>query len=120
MFFNHLFYLLFLLFSLGQLGRISFFAQQINIYLYEGCFLLALVVLLGKYGLKPVRVAYKKFQVVYIFFFYLFISFLFSLTKYKPWENFVAALYFFRLVLYFLYFFYLSYHLTKYPDFEKK
>ena len=120
MFFNHLFYLLFLLFSLGQLGRISFFAQQINIYLYEGCFLLALVVLLGKYGLKPVRVAYKKFQVVYIFFFYLFISFLFSLAKYRPWENYVAALYFFRLLLYFLYFFYLSYHLIKYPDFEKK
>ena len=120
MFFNLLFYILFLFFSLGQLGRISFFAQQINIYLYEGCVLLALLVLLGKYRLKPVRNSLKKFPVIYIFFFFLLVSFLLGLTIYSPLENFIGILYFFRLALYFLYFFYLSYHLTKYPDFEKK
>ena len=114
-----IFYFTFFLFSIGQLGRISFFDQQINIYLYDLFVFSILLVLLQKYALRPVIDSFKKFSLVYIFFFFILVSFLLGLAKFKLLENFIGALYFIRLVLYFLYFFYLSYHNKKYPDFEK-
>src|SRR4030067_1748221 len=111
------FYLSFLLFSLGQLGRISFFGQQINFYLYEPFLLLVLFILFIKYGLKPIYYAINKFRILFIFLIYLLISFLIGTGKFTPFENFTGILYWFRLTFYFLYFIYLYFHLIKQPVF---
>ena len=108
-----LFYLTFFLFSFGQLGRISFSGQQVNIYLYEISQLLILAVLFIKYGFKPSKEFYKKFKVIYYFFGFLLTSFLVSINSFKPFENFVGFLYFFRLILYWTYWIYLTYWTDK-------
>ncbi len=105
-----LFYFTAFLFSLGQLGRISFFNQQINLYLYEITLTLSLLILFFKYRLEPIRQAWKKFKPIFLFLGILLASLLISCSKYNLFENFVASLYFFRLVLYFSYFFYLKRH----------
>lgn len=105
-----LFYLTVFLFSLGQLGRISFFNQQINIYLYEIALTLSLFILFLKYRFQPIKYAWKKFKPVFSFLFILLLSLLFDWQKYSLFNNIVGFLYFFRLVLYFSYFFYLKHH----------
>lgn len=114
-----LFYLTTFLFSFGQLGRISFFDQQINFYLYEIVLTLSLFLLLIKYRLKPVKDAWKKFKPLLFFLTILLISLLMNWLKYNLFENTVASLYFFRIALYFAYFFYLQYHLRKNKDFSQ-
>ena len=113
-----LFYLSFSLLSLGQLTRISFFGQQINIYLYEILAIFILLNFLLKYGLGPLSEYFKKFKFVYFLFLYLPFSFLILFGDFKALENFISLLYYLRLVLYFLYFFYLAYHLKKQLDFK--
>ena len=113
-----LFYLSFSLLSLGQLTRISFFGQQINIYLYEILAIFILLNFLLKYGLGPLSEYFKKFKFVYFLFLYLPFSFLLLFGDFKALENFISLLYYLRLVLYFLYFFYLTYHLKKQLDFK--
>jgi len=113
-----LFYLSFFLLSLGQLTRISFFGQQINIYLYEILAIFILLNFLLKYGLGPLSEYFKKFKFVYFLFLYLPFSFLILFGDFKALENFISLLYYLRLVLYFLYFFYLAYHLKKQLDFK--
>jgi len=113
-----LFYLSFSLLSLGQLTRISFFGQQINIYLYEILAIFILLNFLIKYGLGPLSEYFKKFKFVYFLFLYLPFSFLLLFGDFKALENFISLLYYLRLVLYFLYFFYLTYHLKKQLDFK--
>ena len=113
-----LFYLSFSLLSLGQLTRISFFGQQINIYLYEILAIFILLNFLLKYGLGPLSEYFKKFKFVYFLFLYLPFSFLLLFGDFKALENFISLLYYLRLVLYFLYFFYLAYHLKKQLDFK--
>ncbi|MEK7523387.1 MAG: O-antigen ligase family protein [Patescibacteria group bacterium] len=105
-----LFYLTAFLFSFGQLGRISFFSQQVNFYLYEVVLTLSLFLLFFKYRFKPIKEAWKKFKPIFFFLAVLLISLLIDWSKYSSFENTVASLYFFRLVLYFSYFFYLKYH----------
>ena len=105
-----LFYITAFLFSLGQLGRISFFDQQINFYLYEVTLTLSLLILFFKYRLLPVKEAWKKFRPVFFFLGILLISLLINWFNYDLFENTVAALYFLRLILYLFYFFYLKYH----------
>ncbi len=106
---NILFYLTAFLFSFGQLGRVSFFDQQVNFYLYEIILTLSLSLLFFKYRLKPIKEAWKKFKPLFFFLIILLISLLIDWTKYSLFENTVASLYFFRLLLYFFYFFYLKY-----------
>ena len=105
-----LFYLTVFLFSFGQLGRISFFNQQINFYLYEVVLTLSLSILFLKYRFQPIKVAWKKYKPIFFFLFILLLSLLFDWQKYSFFNNIVGFLYFFRLVLYFFYFFYLKYH----------
>lgn len=114
-----LFYLTAFLFSLGQLGRISFFSQQINFYLYEVVLTLSLFLLFFKYRFKPIKKAWKDFKPVFFFLIVLLVSLLIDWLKYNLFENIIASLYFFRLILYFSYFFYLQYHLKKNKDFSK-
>ncbi len=116
---KYLFYLTFFLFSFGQLGRISFFDQQINIYLYEGLVLLVGLVLLLRYGLQPIKDSLKKFWLVHLFLLFLFLSFLFGARNFKHFENFVGLLYLLRLLLYFGYFFYLWHLVKRQPQFGK-
>lgn len=106
-----LFYLTAFLFSLGQLGRVSFFNQQINFYLYEVVLLLTLFFLFLKYRLNPIKIAWKKHKSIFLFIFILLLSLLVNLQSFTLFQNIVGLLYFFRLLLYFLYFFYLSHHL---------
>src|SRR3989344_2342656 len=96
---NLLLYLTIFLFSLGQIGRISFFGQQINLYLYEILVLSGLMVLLGKYRLKPLTDSFKEYRLAYIFFIWLALSFLIGISQYKAIENFVGFLYLVRIVL---------------------
>lgn len=105
-----LFYLTAFLFSLGQLGRVSFFNQQVNFYLYEVVLLVTLFFLFLKYQLNPMKIAWKKHKSIFLFIFILFLSLLFNLQNFNLFQNIVGFLYFFRLVLYFLYFFYVGYH----------
>ncbi|OGK17358.1 hypothetical protein A2774_04125 [Candidatus Roizmanbacteria bacterium RIFCSPHIGHO2_01_FULL_39_12c] len=100
---NLLLYLTIFLFSLGQIGRISFFGQQINLYLYEILVLSGLMVLLGKYRLKPLTDSFKEYRLAYIFFIWLALSFLIGISQYKAIENFVGFLYLVRIVLYWTY-----------------
>ena len=117
---NIIFYLTVLLFSFGQLGRVSFFDQQVNFYLYEVVLILSLFLLFFKYRLKPIKEAWKKFKPLFFFLFILLISLLIDWSKYNSFENTVAFLYFFRLILYFsTYFFYFRYHVKIDKKFSK-
>src|SRR3989339_1330019 len=106
-----LFYLTAFLFSLGQLGRVSFFNQQVNYYLYEIILTLSLFVLFLRYRFQPIKEAWKKYRPVFLFLFILLLSLLFDLPKYNLFSNIVGSLYLFRLFLYFLFFFYFRYYL---------
>lgn len=109
-----LFYLTAFLFSLGQLGRISFFNQQINFYLYEVVLILNLLVLIFlRYRFQPIKEAWEKNKPIFFFMFILLLSLLIGWQEYNLFNNIVGALYFSRLLLYFLYFFYLKYHSQK-------
>ena len=110
-----IFYLASLLFSLGQLGRISLSNNQINFYLYEVFLVLVFFCLLVKLKLSPLRSAYKKYKIVFIFFLWLLFTNLFGITSFSFQENIVSLLYLLRLIFYPLFFLYLS-HLNLKKD----
>lgn len=114
-----LFYLTALLFSLGQLARVSFYNQQVNFYLYEVLMVMTLFALFFKYGFKLLRFSWEKFKPVFVFLGILLVSLIIGFTKYSLFQNAVGFLYWYRLHIYFLYFFYLSYHLKNNKDFYK-
>jgi O-antigen ligase len=114
-----LFYLTTFLFSLGQLGRISFFGQQINFYLYEVTLILSLLMLFLKYRFLPIKESWKQHKPIFIFFSVLLMSLLIDWTKYNLFQNIVGFLYLYRLHLYFVYFFYLHYHIKSNNNFSK-
>lgn len=114
-----LFYLTAFLFSLGQLGRISFFDQQVNFYLYEVVLTFSLFTLFYKYRFDPIKEAWKKYKPVFFFLSILLISLITGWTKYNLFENTVAVLYLYRLHLYSIYFFYLQYHIKLNSNFSK-
>ena len=116
---NILFYLTAFLFSLGQLGRLSFFDQQANIYLYEIALLFTLFYLFFKYRFKPIKYYWSRFKPFLIFLGILSLSILIGWTKYSLFENLVGMLYLYRLHLYFIYFFYLQYHIKAEKNFSK-
>ena len=116
---NIIFYITAFLFSLGQLGRISFFNQQINFYLYEVVLTLSLFFLLFKYHFEPVKQFWKNYKPVFLFFSVLIISLLGGLNNYSLFENIVGFLYLYRLHLYFIFFIYLQHHVKTSKDFSK-
>lgn len=103
----------FFLFSLGQIGRLSFFGQQVNIYAYEISILLLLIVLFWQYRLKPFIFFKTKLRIVILFFLILLLSLVFNSYKFTLFENTVGFLYSARIIFYALYFLYLSYHIYK-------
>lgn len=112
---NILLYITFLLFSLGQLGRFSFFGQQVNLYLYEIALMVILLLLILKYRLGPILYYFEKYKSVFLFFAVLFMTFIVGIASFNYFANLVGFLYQLRLLAYFLFFFYLSYHLLKDP-----
>lgn len=111
---SKLLYLLFFLLSLGQLGRISFFNQQVNFYLYEIFLLFLLLSLVLKDKLKPLKNSFKQFKSVYIFLSVLLLSTVLTLQKFNLFQNLVGFLYLARLVAYFVIFFYLKDRLSNF------
>jgi len=110
---SFLFYPLFFLFSLGQLARVSFYHQQVNGYLYEMMMLVILFLLMVKYKIKPLTIAFYKNKYIFWFFFYCIMSFFYKIGDFTRLENYIALLYQARLFFYFLAFFYLTYFLKK-------
>lgn len=108
-----LFFLTIVLFSSGQLGRVSFFDQQVNLYLYEIAAFGLLFILMIKCKLNPIKSSFKQFRFLYLFFVWLLFSYIISLPQYTFFENIVGLLYWLRLAFYFLFLLYLSFHVNK-------
>src|SRR3989344_8268462 len=116
---KHLILLLLILFSLGNAARISLLDQQVNGYGYEIAALMLLLILIGKYRLRPIRESVSKFKIVYAFLFYLLVFFAFGFNGFKSRENLIAFLYLVRLFFYFFFFFYLIFHLRSKAESKK-
>ncbi|EKE13691.1 MAG: hypothetical protein ACD_12C00867G0002 [uncultured bacterium] len=114
-----LFYITALLFSLGQLGRVSFFNQQVNFYLYEVTLVFSIFFLFFKYRFQPIKHERKKIIPIILFLGVLLISMLIDWTKYSLFENIVGLLYLCRLHLYLIFFIYLQYHTKTDKNFLK-
>lgn len=110
---NLLFYLIIVCFLFGQLGRISFFDQKVNFYIYEMLLFLSIILLFIKYRFKPIKKYLKKIRIVFIFFIFLLTSYIFEIFKFSALQNFIAFLYFLRLIMYTLFFIYMYFHLIK-------
>ncbi len=110
---NILFYLLFLAFSFGQLGRVSFFNQQANFYIYEVLMVLLLSYFVFKNKLLPFKKYLNLLNSLKIFIFVLFFTFLLNLFKFNVFENIISGLYLLRVLLYISFFFYFYYFLKK-------
>jgi hypothetical protein len=95
---KYLIYLLFILLSLGQIQRVSFLDQQVNIYLHE---VVMTVVVIGQIGQIRRIGIWKEI-------FFLLVALLLSLINnfwlFKLLENLVGFLYWARLALYFVFF----------------
>lgn len=105
--------LLFLLFSLGQLVRISFMGQEVNIYLYEISMVFIFGYLFLKFRFKPIVQTFKFVSIIIYFFGYLFLSFFIKIGNFNLNENIIAFLYLLRFSFYFLFFIYLIFELKK-------
>src|SRR4051812_23335011 len=93
-FLNGLLYLLCILFTFGQIGRVSFLGQQINVYFYE-IILTALLLYLGiTCKLQPIRSYLKEDNSILLFLGYLGVSFLLFLFRFTFLENAIGFLYF--------------------------
>lgn len=101
-----------MLFSLGQLGRISFQNQLLNGYWYEIGMGVMLIILFGKYGLRPLKHIVHTQKLIVVFLAYIGISFLLSTMYYSMTENFIAFLYLSRVYFYNMFSLYLWYHDT--------
>jgi hypothetical protein len=109
--------LTFFLFSLGQLGRVSFFNQQVNFYLYEVLMGILLLFYFLKLKFTPLKKLFDSQQWIFWGFIYLLISFFVKFFDYSLFENIVSFLYLLRLFFYFLFFTYLYFY---YQNKEKK
>jgi len=105
-----------LTFLMGQLGRISFGNQQVNLYVYEIPLILYFVSLVVRYGMRPLRESVRKLDSVLLFFILFFASFVIKMPSYSSQQNMVAFLYLLRLGFYIVVLIYGFYHAAK----EKK
>jgi hypothetical protein len=105
--------LTFFLFSLGQMGRVSFFNQQVNFYLYEVLMGILLLFYFLKLKFTPLKKLFESQQWIFWGFIYLLISFFVKFFDYFLFENIVSFLYLLRLFFYFLFFTYLYFYYQK-------
>lgn len=110
-----LIYLIFFFFSFGQLGRISFWNQQINVYLYE--LVMAIVMGLLMVKIRPIRligqIRKKQLQPIGFFLLILLLSLIYRFWEFPFNVNLVSFLYWLRLFFYFFFFLSLSFWLEK-------
>ncbi len=104
-----LIYGVFILFSIGQLGRISFFQQEVNVYMYEIGLCILTIILFIKYGSDPFVFCIKKYRALSMAILAFGISYIFSGFAYTPSQNIVALLYLIRLFGYIFFSIYLLY-----------
>lgn len=116
---NTLFYIISFLFSFGQLGRISFYNQQINFYLYEVFLGLFILVLFFKYRLEPLKEVWKRYKAVFLFLTILVLSLVNGFNKYSFFENGVAFLYLVRLIFYGGFVGFVGYEVKENSNFKK-
>lgn len=109
-------YLFFFFLSLGQIGRISFFNQEININLYETGMVVWFFWFFLKFKLVPIERSLKQTKILYIFLSWLFVTYVFSLGRFSSFQNIVGSFYLLRLIAYFVFFIYLSFALTKFKN----
>lgn len=100
------------LFTLGQLGRISFYNQQINVYGYEIAMVLFIMSVVFIYGFKPITSYARPMKSFFILFLVLLLSYILNIFHYSIYENAVGFLYMLRLILYVLYLFYALYFVS--------
>jgi len=106
-------FLTFFFFSLGQLGRVSFFNQQINFYFYELLMFFLLIFYFFKLKFSPFKKLWENNRWIFLGFGYLIFSFFLSFFKYLPFENLVSFLYLLRLFFYFVFFLYFYFYYQK-------
>lgn len=123
---NGIIFLLITVLSLGQLQRISFLNQQINIFAYE--LLMAIFILfLAIHTLFKNKFSFKKILKIKLNFFEknkelilaigyfiltLILSFAFTYFKFNNQENIVAAMYLGRMIFYFIFFLFLLFYIN--------
>ncbi len=105
--------------ALGNLGRISFFGQSINGYIFEFFVLSLFISLFIQYRFEVFLWSRRQFQAVYIFLGILAISLVVSIVRFRTFENVVAFLYLARLTLYFSVFLHLAYHKQSHKPYLK-
>lgn len=99
----YLIYLVFILLSFGQLQRISFFDQRLNIYLHE---VVMGVVLIGGFGVvRGIREIREIGKYITIFLGILLLTLINNFWKFGALENSIGFLYLARLAIYFGFFF---------------
>lgn len=105
--------------ALGQIGRISFLNQEVNIYIYDLLLIGWLIFLVIRYRATPLLKSVRTFRILYIFFGWLCLTFLLSLPRFTQTSNLIASFYLLRLTGYGAFFVYLSYHLQVTNSFRK-
>lgn len=101
------------LFSFGQLGRISFFKQEVNIYAYEVILIILNLVFIWFYKLQPLKSFKQNTKVVLIFICYLYFSYLISIPAFSVQANVVSFLYLLRLSSYLIFLVYFLFFIHK-------
>lgn len=102
---KHLLYLFSILLSLGQLQRMSFFNQEVNIYLHEIVMVTIVSLVIWKVVMRRQAITIGSVaKAPIIFLCILPLTLLINFAKYSFFENGVAFLYLARLVLYFGFF----------------
>lgn len=94
------------LFSFGQIGRLTPFELPIYGNIYEILLMVPLFILIEKYTNVTQFKKLSFIKPVAVFFAWLFVSLLISFLSYSSLQNFIAALYFLRLLFYFVFFIY--------------
>lgn len=108
-----------ILFPLGHLGRISFFSQEVNLYLYEIPMALSLAFFIFTYKLDPLDKLWHKYKIIFLFFACMLVSYVISFGRFSYFENVVAFLYFIRLVFYTLTIIYSTYYVYLHKNQKK-
>lgn len=114
---NYFTYLIFFFLSLGQLERISFLDQYVNIYLHEVIILFIIIF----YAIRIILIKKAKLckkitsieKAILIFLSILLLSFINGFAQFTLSQNTVGFLYFGRLCMYFLFFFTLTHWNSK-------
>jgi len=110
-----------LFYPLGQLGRISFSTQQINLYPYEIMLFFSLLFLFLKYRFSVLKKLHKNylFLSIFVFLISLFIAYIIAYPLFNLWANMVGGLYLLRITVYLLYFVYFYFHYLVNRDLKK-